>query len=95
MKRIKLKHGTARVNDNVSEETINALNKLSEVAYNMTPEQCAIHNVSNRFDDEDLDENEDCEIYGYYCAGCDNIQNDCTGFGCNVCGSIFLDPMYE
>lgn len=34
MKRIILRHGTARVEDNCSEETIKALNELSELAYN-------------------------------------------------------------
>ena len=32
MKRIKLKYGSARVEDNCSKETIEALNKLSELA---------------------------------------------------------------
>jgi len=34
MKRVKLKHGSARVEDNCSKETIEALNKLSELAFN-------------------------------------------------------------
>ena len=33
-KRIKLKHGSVRVGKNVSKETVEALNKLSELAYN-------------------------------------------------------------
>ena len=32
-KRVKLKHGTARVNENCPEETIKALSKMSEIAY--------------------------------------------------------------
>ncbi len=35
MKRIKLTHGTARVEDNISDETIEALNRLSERAFEM------------------------------------------------------------
>lgn len=34
MKRINLTHGTARVDDSCPQKTINALNKLSEAAYN-------------------------------------------------------------
>lgn len=34
MIRIKLKHGTARVHPNISKETIKALNKMVELAYN-------------------------------------------------------------
>jgi hypothetical protein len=34
MKRIILKHGTARVEDNCSNETIEAINKLSELVFN-------------------------------------------------------------
>jgi hypothetical protein len=34
MPRVKLKYGTARVDETVSDETLNALNKLSELAYN-------------------------------------------------------------
>ena len=33
MKRIKLTHGSARVDDNCSDETINALNELSKRAF--------------------------------------------------------------
>lgn len=38
MKRIKLTYGTAMVDDDVSEEVIDALNKLSECAYNIPKE---------------------------------------------------------
>lgn len=33
MKRIQLKHGTARVSNNASQELIDALNEMSELAY--------------------------------------------------------------
>lgn len=36
-KRIKLTHGSARVDKDVSPETVEALNKLSELAYNHDP----------------------------------------------------------
>lgn len=35
--RIKLKYGTARVDEDCSKETINMLNKLSELAYKWQP----------------------------------------------------------
>ena len=35
MKRVKLTHGSARVEDNVSGETLKALDELSKKAYNM------------------------------------------------------------
>lgn len=50
MKRIKLTHGTARVSDNISEQTIEALNKLSEMAYKLEPKQGFIHIKDKRVD---------------------------------------------
>lgn len=48
-KRIKLKHGSARVGENVTKETVKALNSLSERAYNqslthkiMEPDRCIL-----------------------------------------------------
>jgi len=38
MKRIKLTHGSARVSKGITDQTIEALNKLSELAYNHEPE---------------------------------------------------------
>lgn len=35
MKRVKLTHGSARVDNNVSEETLKALDELSKIAYGM------------------------------------------------------------
>ena len=41
MKRVKLTHGSARVEDNVSEETLKALDELSKKAYRiLDPELC-------------------------------------------------------
>ena len=37
MKRIKLTHGTALVGDNVSEETVAALNRMSELVFELKP----------------------------------------------------------
>jgi hypothetical protein len=37
MKRVKLKHGSARVSDSCDEKTIKALNKMSELAYTYSP----------------------------------------------------------
>ncbi len=39
MARVKLKYGTARVDESVSDETLDALNKLSELAY--SSERCS------------------------------------------------------
>ena len=43
MKRIKLKHGTARVDENISNKTIEALNKISEILINMKKEIIFTH----------------------------------------------------
>jgi hypothetical protein len=48
MKKIKLTHGSARVSENITDETKEALNKLSELAYNHGTKQCAIQSVVNR-----------------------------------------------
>ncbi len=47
MKRIKLTHGTARVADNVKQETIDALNRIVELAYNHDPNMLPEQVVSN------------------------------------------------
>ena len=45
MKRIKLTHGSARVSENITDETKEALNKMTELAYKHQTEQCTIQNV--------------------------------------------------
>ena len=45
MKRIKLTHGTVRVSDDISEDTINALNKMTELAKTHYTKQFDIHGV--------------------------------------------------
>ena len=49
MKRVKLKHGSARVDDNCPKETIDALNKLSEKVHNTSKEE--IEKILSRMDD--------------------------------------------
>jgi hypothetical protein len=71
MKRIKLVHGSARVSENITNQTIEALNKLSVLAYNNKPKQCDIHVV----------------VKSFYCyenlangkEKCSNECADCTG----------------
>ena len=45
MKRIKLTHGSARVSENITEETKEALNKMTELAYKHQAKQCDIYGV--------------------------------------------------
>lgn len=45
MKRIKLTHGTARVSEDISKETIDALNHLADLAYKHETKQCTIQRV--------------------------------------------------
>ena len=45
MKRIKLTHGSTRVSENITDETKEALNKMTELAYKHQTEQCDIHSV--------------------------------------------------
>lgn len=45
MKRIKLTHGTARVSEDISKETIDALNHLVDLAYKHETKQCTIQRV--------------------------------------------------
>lgn len=40
MTRIKLTHGSARVSEDITEETKEALNKLTELAYNQVCKEC-------------------------------------------------------
>ena len=46
MKRVKLTHGSARVDENCSKETIEALDNMSKLAYEMVSEPLNIANVS-------------------------------------------------
>jgi hypothetical protein len=54
MKRIKLVHGSARVSENITNQTIEALNKVCVLAYNNKPKQCDIHIVSKFVTAKDL-----------------------------------------
>ena len=47
MKRINLTHGTARVDENISNETLKALNKLSELAFNHAFNKSNLSNNKN------------------------------------------------
>jgi len=70
MKRIKLTHGSARVDDNVSQKTIDALNELSKLAYNHETKQCDIQCVVESAISKDLKHShfwiEDQELYESY-----------------------------
>lgn len=44
-KRVKLTHGTARVDENCSKETLTALDELSKIAYEMESEPLNIDSV--------------------------------------------------
>ena len=47
MKRIKIKHGTARVSNFAPPELIEALNRLAELAYKMEAENKKANNSKN------------------------------------------------
>ncbi|TLP81374.1 hypothetical protein [Maribacter sp. ACAM166] len=80
MKRVKLTHGSARIDDDCPQHVIDSLDELSKLAYEI-----------HRGDDLNFEED---ELLGYYCLGCCNIQNDRTGFGCDACGGSSLDEWY-
>ena len=48
-KRVKLTHGTARVDKNCSKETLSALDELSKLAYEQTNKPLNIARVTNRY----------------------------------------------
>lgn len=62
MKRVKLTHGSARVDENCSKETIAALNNMSKLAYEMVSESLNIASVNTflkrgwiqSFDDDEI-----------------------------------------
>lgn len=34
------------------------------------------------------------EEYGFECMCCGNVQNDSTGFGCDRCSGVCLEPLF-
>ena len=41
------------------------------------------------------DDDDDEELLGYQCLGCENIQDNESGFGCDKCMGHCLEPWYS